>query len=59
MAETGKTKKKSMGSLRSKIGGVAKAGRRRPPHIKSEIDFYGKRQWTAGVQTKLNQAKSH
>lgn len=39
--------KKMMGSVRAKAGMVAKAGRRRPPHIKSARDVRGKRQWVA------------
>lgn len=30
---------------RRKLGLVAKAGKRRPPHIKSERDRNGKRNW--------------
>lgn len=39
--------KKSHGSVRSKAGLPAKAGRRRPPHIKSTIGPNGKREWVA------------
>lgn len=46
MAEkTGKTKKKSIGSIRAKAGMPAKAGRRRPPHLQSVKDRNGHRDW--------------
>lgn len=41
----GKTKKKSVGSSRAKSGMPAKAGRRRPPHLKSVRDRNGHRDW--------------
>jgi hypothetical protein len=44
MAKSGK---RSKGSVRAKLGLPAKAGRRRPPHLRSEIDKHGKRQWFA------------
>lgn len=47
MAKVAGSKKKTLGSVRAKAGMVAKAGRRRPPHIKSKIDMYGKRQWSS------------
>lgn len=45
MATVGKTKKKSLGSVRAKAGMPAKAGRRRPPHLKSVKDRNGHRDW--------------
>lgn len=47
MAKAPGSNKKSMGSVRGKAGLVAKAGKRRPPHIASFKDSYGKRQWRA------------
>lgn len=38
-------KKKGSGSLRAKASLPAKAGRRRPPHLKSTVDKNGKRNW--------------
>jgi hypothetical protein len=45
MAEIGKTKKKSIGSMRAKAGFPAKAGRRRPPHLQSVRDRNGHRDY--------------
>lgn len=45
MADTAKTKKKSVGSSRAKAGLPAKAGRRRPPHLMSVRDRDGRRNW--------------
>lgn len=47
MAKISGSNKKTRGSILSKAGRPAKAGRRRPPHLKSTIDHYGKRQWEA------------
>ena len=50
MAKTSKVKgsnKKSLGSMREKAGLPPKAGRKRPPHLRSERDRQGKRQWFA------------
>jgi len=43
--KSGKTRKKSLGSVRAKAGMPAKAGRRRPPHLKSVRDRNGHRDW--------------
>ncbi len=45
MAKVAKTSKKSLGSVRAKAGLPAKAGRRRPPHLKSVRDRNGHRDW--------------
>ena len=47
MAKVTGSNKKMMGSLRAKANLPAKAGRRRPPHIKSVKDRNGKRDWVA------------
>ena len=47
MAKVAGSNKKMLGSRRAQSGLVAKAGKRRPTHIKSKIDAYGKRQWSA------------
>ena len=44
-SKNGKTRKRSLGSVRAKANLPAKAGKRRPPHIRSEKDSRGKRQW--------------
>lgn len=45
MAKVAGSNKKMMGSVRAKAGLVAKAGKRRPPHIVSKRDNRGKRHW--------------
>lgn len=45
MAKTPGGNKKTLGSVRSKAGLPAKAGRRRPPHIKSVKDKNGVKQY--------------
>lgn len=45
MSKVAKTSKKSLGSSRAKSGLPAKAGRRRPPHLKSVKDRNGHRDW--------------
>lgn len=47
MAKVSGSNKKMCGSIRAKAGMVAKAGKRRPPHIVSKKDMRGKRQWFA------------
>ena len=47
MAKTPGGNKKMMGSVRAKAGLPAKAGRRRPPHLKSVKDRNGHRDWVA------------
>jgi len=47
MAKAPGSNKKMNGSVRGKANLVAKAGKRRPPHIKSKRDRHGKRQWEA------------
>jgi hypothetical protein len=47
MAKVGGSNKKTLGSLRAKLGLPAKAGRRRPPHLKSVRDRNGHRDWEA------------
>jgi len=45
MAKTPGGNKKMLGSVRAKAGMPAKAGRRRPPHLKSVRDRNDKRNW--------------
>lgn len=45
MAKTPGGNKKTLGSIRSKAGLPAKAGRRRPAHLASEHDRDGHRNW--------------
>lgn len=45
MAKITGSPKKTMGSKRAKVGLPAKAGRRRPPHLKSVRDRNGHRDW--------------
>ena len=47
MSKAPGSNKKMNGSVRGKAGMVAKAGKRRPPHIKSVRDKRGKRDWVA------------
>lgn len=42
-----KSTKATRGSVRAKANLPAKAGKRRPPHIKSVRDKHGKRDWVA------------
>lgn len=45
MAKAPGSNKKTIGSIRAKAGLPAKAGRRRPPHLKSVRDRNGHRDW--------------
>lgn len=47
MAKAPGSNKKTLGSIRAKAGLPAKAGRRRPPHLKSVRDRNGHRDWEA------------
>jgi len=57
MAKAPGSNKKAIGSIRAKAGLPAKAGRRRPPHLKSVRDRNGHRDWVTVSQAEAKSAK--